>query len=71
MSKKFKTYDAAAAYVDSLPMSALRELTVSLLLEQEDAPRKISITEDQLRNFFKITGITADGGEERRGRPRK
>lgn len=71
MVRKFKTQEQAAEYVDSLPLSALRGMLIELLTEPEDAPRRINVTEAQLRAFFKIVGVTDEGKIERRGRPRK
>lgn len=68
---KFKTREEAEAFVDKQPLSNLRYLMVELLMEQQQPVKKVSITEEQLKCFFKITGVAQDGGAEKRGRPKK
>lgn len=69
--KRFRTPEQAAEYVDSLPLSALRGMLIELLTESEDMPKRINITNEQFKAFFKVIGITDTGTAERRGRPRK
>lgn len=69
--KRFKSAYEAAEYVDKLPLSELRSILIELLTESEDMPKRINITNEQFKAFFKVIGITDTGTTERRGRPRK
>ena len=71
MARKFKTYDEAKAYVESLPINSIIGLCVALLMEGEDKPEKVIITQEQFNAFFKIRGLTAEGEREKRGRKPK
>lgn len=63
----FNTKEEAMEYCGSLPINALLEMCVDLLMERR-LPKKISITEEQFRTMFKIVGIREDGSVENRGR---
>ena len=65
--KKFKTREAAEAWVDSLTLVGIREALVELLLEpQEPQVKKISISEQQFAEHFRLIGVG-----ETRGRKKK
>ena len=68
MAKKYKTYDEARAYVESLPLNSIVGLCVALLMEGDDKPEKVIITQEQFNAFFKIRGLQQDGSKETRGR---
>ena len=63
----FNTKEEAKEYCSSLPINALLEMCVDLLMERR-LPKKISITEEQFRTMFKIVGVREDGTVENRGR---
>lgn len=67
--KKFQTREAAGAFVDTLSVINLRELTIDLLLEREAViqPKKLPLTREQFEAHFRILG---ENGETR-GRPKK
>lgn len=70
--KRFKERAQAAEYIDTLSISQIRELLIDFLTQEEaTALKKISITQEQFRAYFKLTGVTESGEVERRGRPRK
>ena len=67
MAKKFQTRESALAFIDTIPLFTLRQLTADLLMESRE---KITITEEQFKEHFKIRGQKEDGTEEKRGRPK-
>ena len=71
--KKFNTVQDAIEYLQTLPFNALINIAAEALfaVQQAQAPRKITITEEQFREHFKIAGITETGEKETRGRKRK
>lgn len=70
--KRFRERIQAEEYVDTLTLPQLRELIIEFLTQPEPEPlKKISVTQEQFKTYFKVTGITESGEVERRGRPRK
>ena len=69
--KKFKTCDEALEYVRTLSIDNVMKLAAELLTVEEvkTAPR-ITVTEEQFKEFFKIRGINEAGEKETRGRKR-
>lgn len=67
MARIFKTKEEAIDYLNTLPINSLISLAADLLVERA-APKKISITEEQFRTMFRITGMKEDGTIETRGR---
>ena len=67
MARIFKTKEEAIDYLNTLPINSLISLAADLLIERA-LPKKISITEEQFRTMFRITGIKEDGTVETRGR---
>ena len=67
--KTFKNKEEALAFLHTLPISSLIDLAADLLVERS-IPKRISITEEQFRTMFKITGQREDGTAETRGRKR-
>ena len=67
MARTFKTREEALAFLNTLPINSLIALAADLLVERS-VPKKISITEEQFRTMFKITGQKEDGSVETRGR---
>lgn len=63
--KKFRNAEAAAQYVDSLPLSALRSLAIELLTEDTNPVKRIPISEEMFNQHFRLIGT------DNRGRPRK
>jgi len=64
--KKFQTRESAEAFVDSLTLMGIREMLIDLLVNQQEPPKKIAITEESLWEHFRIIGK-----DENRGRPKK
>lgn len=67
MARTFKTKEEAVAFLNTLPLNSLISLAADLLVERAQ-PKKISITEEQFRTMFRITGMKEDGTVETRGR---
>lgn len=67
MAKTFRNRDEALEYVNTLPIGSIINLCVDLLMER-NIPKRISITEEQFKTMFRITGIREDGTIENRGR---
>ena len=67
MARIFKTKEEAIDYLNTLPINSLISLAADLLIERA-LPKKISITEEQFRTMFRITGMKEDGTIETRGR---
>ncbi len=67
MARTFKTREEALAFLNTLPINSLISLAADLLVERAQ-PKKISITEEQFRTMFRITGMKEDGTAETRGR---
>lgn len=67
MARIFKTKEEAIDYLNTLPINSLISLAADLLVERA-VPKKISITEEQFRTMFRITGMKEDGTIETRGR---
>ena len=67
MARIFKTKKEAIDYLNTLPINSLISLAADLLIERA-LPKKISITEEQFRTMFRITGMKEDGTIETRGR---
>lgn len=67
MARIFKTKEEAIDYLNTLPINSLISLAADLLVERA-LPKKISITEEQFRTMFRITGMKEDGTIETRGR---
>ena len=65
--KTFKNKEEAIDYLNTLPINSLISLAADLLVERAQ-PKKISITEEQFRTMFRITGMKEDGTVETRGR---
>lgn len=70
--KKFDNIEAAIAYVRTLPLESVINIAADSLVEIEmkTVPR-ITITEEQFQNFFKIRGVNDAGERETRGRKKK
>ena len=65
--KKFKSREAAEAFVDSLTMMGVKSMLIDFLVaEPEPQVKKISMTEEQFNEHFRLIGVN-----ENRGRPRK
>lgn len=70
--KKFNSVEEAVEYLQTLPFNVLINTAAeALIAAQQSQPKKITITEEQLREHFKIAGITETGEKETRGRKRK
>lgn len=65
--KTFKNKEEALQYLNTLSIASLIDLAADLLVERA-LPKKISITEEQFRTMFRITGMKEDGTIETRGR---
>lgn len=65
--KTFKNKEEALQYLNTLSIASLIDLAADLLVERA-VPKKISITEEQFRTMFRITGMKEDGTIETRGR---
>ena len=65
--KTFKNKEEAFQYLNTLPINSLISMAADLLVERA-LPKKISITEEQFRTMFRITGMKEDGTIETRGR---
>lgn len=72
-NKKFNNRESAGEFVDTLSLKELRELTIDLLIERENAPKfkPITISQEEFNLHFRISGVRDDGKLETRGRPRK
>ena len=65
--RNFNSAEEAMDFCKGLPINALLETCVDLIMERQSF-KKISITEEQFRQVFRITGIREDGTVENRGR---
>ena len=65
--KTFKNKEETLQYLNTLSIASLIDLAADLLVERA-LPKKISITEEQFRTMFRITGMKEDGTIETRGR---
>lgn len=72
MKTKLKTKEVLIKefLVNYTPMQLATQLADCIYIMNE-TPKKISITQEQLDAYFKISGIKSDGTEEKRGRKKK
>lgn len=68
-SRNFNSAEDAMEFCKGLPINAILEMCVELIMERQQF-KKINITEEQFKAMFKITGIREDGTVENRGRSR-
>ena len=73
MPKKFNSIQDAEDYLKNLPLNAIITLAAELLYNSQSNAKnaKITITEEQFNQFFRIVGIKESGEKETRGRKRK
>lgn len=71
--KKFNTIQDAIEYLQTLPFNVLINTAAEAIMAAQNAQatRKITVTEEQFREHFRIAGITESGERETRGRKRK
>ena len=71
--KKFNTIEDAVEYLQTLPFNVLINTAAEALLAAQNyqQPLKITITEEQFKEHFRIRGVNELGEKETRGRKRK
>lgn len=67
--KRFATIEAAMSFIDTLPIKTVQLLLAEFLTEP--ATRKITISEDEFYEHFRIRGRKENGELENRGRPKR
>ena len=68
--KSFESKEEAMQYLQSLSIGEIMNIAAEMLVGYAPA-RKITITEEQFKNFFRISGYTATGEIETRGRKKR
>lgn len=73
MAKKFNSIQDAAEYLQTLPFSVMINVAAEALYNASNTQTfsKITLTEEQFKEHFRIRGVNELGEPETRGRKRK
>ena len=73
MAKRYNNREEAMEFLKSLPVNALIEYAADLMMatQMNSFCQKITLTEEQFKEHFRIRGVNDNGERETRGRKPK